>query len=57
MSPRRNDDDVQPEQVEWLWRERIAIGKLRLMFADPVRGAGGAGHLGGWRLAIVGRRR
>jgi putative DNA primase/helicase len=27
--------DVQPEQVEWLWHERIAIGKLTLVVGDP----------------------
>lgn len=30
--------DVQPEQVEWLWRERIAIGKLTLLVGDPGQG-------------------
>jgi hypothetical protein len=30
--------DVQPEQVEWLWRERIAIGKLTLIVGDPGQG-------------------
>jgi hypothetical protein len=27
--------DVTPEQVEWLWRERIAVGKLTLIVGDP----------------------
>jgi hypothetical protein len=30
--------DVEPEQVEWLWRERIAIGKLTLLVGDPGQG-------------------
>ena len=30
--------DVKPEQVEWLWRERIAIGKLTLIVGDPGQG-------------------
>jgi hypothetical protein len=30
--------DVPPEQVEWLWRERIAIGKLTLLVGDPGQG-------------------
>ena len=30
--------DVAPEQVEWLWRERIAIGKLTLLVGDPGQG-------------------
>ena len=27
--------DVQPEQVEWLWHGRIALGKLTLIAGDP----------------------
>jgi RecA-family ATPase len=30
--------DVTPEQVEWLWRERFAIGKLSLLVGDPGQG-------------------
>lgn len=30
--------DVAPEQVEWLWRERMAIGKLTLLVGDPGQG-------------------
>lgn len=30
--------DVAAEQVEWLWRERIAIGKLTLLVGDPGQG-------------------
>jgi hypothetical protein len=30
--------DVSPEQVEWLWRERFAIGKLTLLVGDPGQG-------------------
>jgi putative DNA primase/helicase len=30
--------DVAPEQVEWLWRERFAIGKLTLIVGDPGQG-------------------
>jgi hypothetical protein len=27
--------DVKPQQVQWLWPERIALGKLNLLFGDP----------------------
>ena len=27
--------DVQPERVEWLWPERIAIGKVSMIAGDP----------------------
>ncbi len=27
--------DVEPEEIEWLWPERIAIGKLTLLVGDP----------------------
>ena len=30
--------DVAAEQVEWLWRERFAIGKLTLLVGDPGQG-------------------
>ncbi len=27
--------DVQPEAVEWLWPDRVAVGKLNLVIGDP----------------------
>jgi putative DNA primase/helicase len=30
--------DVEPEEVEWLWRDRIALGKLNLLVGDPGNG-------------------
>jgi hypothetical protein len=30
--------DVQPETVDWLWYQRIAIGKLTLIVGDPGQG-------------------
>jgi len=27
--------DIEPEQVEWLWNQRIAIGKLNILTGDP----------------------
>ncbi len=27
--------DVQPEEVQWLWPERIALGKLTMLVGDP----------------------
>jgi hypothetical protein len=30
--------DVTPEEIDWLWRERIAIGKLTLLVGDPGEG-------------------
>lgn len=31
----RRVSDVQPEPIEWLWGQRIAIGKLSLIAGDP----------------------
>jgi hypothetical protein len=36
--PRANSvrmSDVQPQQIKWLWRSRIACGKLTLIAGDP----------------------
>ena len=30
--------DVEPEEVEWLWRDRFALGKLNLLVGDPGNG-------------------
>ncbi|MGD0290697.1 MAG: AAA family ATPase [Candidatus Binataceae bacterium] len=30
--------DVEPEEVEWLWRDRLALGKLNLLVGDPGNG-------------------
>ena len=30
--------DVEPQAVQWLWPDRIAIGKLNLIFGDPGKG-------------------
>jgi putative DNA primase/helicase len=27
--------DVAPERIEWLWRQRLAVGKLHLLIGDP----------------------
>ena len=27
--------DIQPEQINWLWQDRIALGKLSLIAGDP----------------------
>lgn len=31
----RRLSDVQPEEVQWLWPGRMAIGKINLLFGDP----------------------
>lgn len=36
--------DVQPEAVEWLWDQRIALGKLSLLVGDPDLGKSFATH-------------
>jgi AAA domain-containing protein len=30
--------EVEPEEVEWLWRDRLALGKLNLLVGDPGNG-------------------
>ncbi len=30
--------DVEPEEVEWLWPDRLALGKLNLLVGDPGNG-------------------
>ncbi|OGL81168.1 hypothetical protein A3B21_02670 [Candidatus Uhrbacteria bacterium RIFCSPLOWO2_01_FULL_47_24] len=31
----RRLSDIQPEEIQWLWPERIALGKLTLLSGDP----------------------
>jgi len=28
-------DDIQPEQVDWLWRRRLPRGMITLLMGDP----------------------
>ncbi len=30
--------DVEPEEIQWLWHERLALGKLSLMVGNPGQG-------------------